>query len=143
MIASSVKSCLFNEDSVMTQITVLNALSDTTKIKITHDIQRIFDLQAGEVLSTNYRKLKEKFNFKKHKDFSEFIRKNNFLVAQTEIAFTHFDIDKSFLNSLKTTLGNDVVEEIKLKPSAKILFDAPLKISSHLIIIKNIEIKKY
>ena len=120
----------------MTQITILNVLSDTTKVKITHDIERIFDLQAAEVLSTNYRKLKEKFNFKKHKDFFEFIKKNNFLVAQTEVAFTHLDIDKSFLNRLKPAFGNDLIEEIKLKPSAKILFDAPLKTSSHLIIIK-------
>lgn len=126
------------------QITPLNQVLSITACfderamgKLTHDINRIFELQSFEILSTNYRKLKDKFGWKKHQQFYDFIKDNKLAFAITDLAFTKLDIDKSFLDVLKPVCGEEFVEEYKKKPSAVIKFDTPLKISSHLIIVKD------
>lgn len=131
-----------NQCSLSQTVSIMAHFDDRLHGKLTHDIDKILELEKFEILSTNYRKLKNKFGWKKHQQFYDFIKDNKLAVAITELAFTKFDIDKSFLNVLKPVCGEEFVEEYKKKPSAIIKFDDQLKISSHLIIVNDFIAKK-
>lgn len=125
-------------NSLSQELSIMALFDERAKLKITHDVFMIKDLKPFEVLSTSYRKIKELFRFSHHYKFYDFLEEHKLCYAITEVAFTHLDVDKLFLDELKPILGEEQIEKIKKKPSAKILFDEKLKISSHLIICKNI-----
>ena len=115
----------------------IQKLLNKNNFKISHKVEDIKNLSENILLSVNYRKIKELLKFTRHNQFFKFCEDNNLSYAITELSVTHLDFDKSFLDMLKPTCGEEFVEEYKKKPSAKILFGENLKINSHLIIIKN------
>ena len=131
-----------NKQSLVQELSILALFDKRAKLKINHDPFIIQHLEPFEVLSTSYRKVKEVMGFKYHDEFYSFLAENGLCCAITEVAFTNLDVDKSFLDDLKPILGEEQVENLKKKPSAKILFDAKLKISSHLIICKKLGIQQ-
>lgn len=127
-----------NKQDLSQDLSIMALFDPRAKLKITHNIEDIFNLAKFTVLSTNYRKIKKYFNFKYHNEFFNYLKESNLCFAITEVAFTHLDVDKSFLDILKPTCGEEFVENYKKQPSAIIMLDEKLKIHSHLIICRNI-----
>lgn len=115
----------------------VQSLLNKNKFIISHKVEDINNLSENVLLSVNYRKVKELLKFTRHNQFHKFCKDNGLLFRITELQVTNLDFDKSFLDVLKIAFDDELVEEIKKKPSAKILLDEELKISSHLIIVKN------
>lgn len=105
-------------------------------MRLTHNPKEILGLRADILLSCNYRKIKEVLKIKFHRQFFEFCEKNALQFYITELAVTKLDFDKSFLDELQSVMSKEQIENLKKIPTAKILADSELKISSHLIIFK-------
>ena len=106
-------------------------------MRLTHNAKEILGLREDILLSTTYRKIKEVLEIKFTKQFRKFCAENNLRFAITEVAVTKLDFDKSFLDDLVEIFGGkEKLEEYKKHPTIKILADAELKASSHLIIFK-------
>lgn len=105
-------------------------------MRLTHNAKEILGLREDLLLSTSYRKIKEVLEIKFTKQFRKFCAENQIRFYITDLAVTKLDFDKSFLDEIEHIIGKDKLEEFKKQPTIKILADAELKASSHLIIFK-------
>lgn len=102
-----------------------------------HKPEDILGMHSNWLLSANLRKIKKVLKIKFHRQFIEFCEKHDLAFVITELAITHLDFDKSFLDILlKGGFDKETVDYLKKQPSAKILVDAELKTASHLLIFK-------
>lgn len=103
---------------------------------LTHDPKKILSLGVNEILSCSSREIKKLLGIRLNTDLIKFCVKEDIEFLITELKVTNLDFDKSFLDGLSDIMGKKKLEEYKKKPSAKILVDAPLKASSHLLIFR-------
>lgn len=105
-------------------------------MRLTHNSKEILGLRSDILLSCTYREVKKVLGIKFTKGFRKFCAENKLSFAITELKVTKLDFDKSFLDDLEPILGKEKLDEFKKYPTIKILADAELKASSHLIIFK-------
>lgn len=109
-------------------------------MRLTHNPKEILGLRSDILLSCCYREVKAVLGIKFTKQFRQYCAENQIRFYITELRVTKLDFDKSFLDDLEPILGKEKLEEFKKYPTIKILVDAELKASSHLIMFKNKEI---